>query len=115
MYYGLAWADDSRTCFYVRPDDAMRPNEVWRHTLGTPVDDDVLVLREDDEYFTSSVERTRSGRFVLIDSGVEDDVRGVVRPERRARRIAALDRRRASPGTSTASSTTGARNAATGS
>ena len=23
--YGLAWADDARTCFYVRPDDAMRP------------------------------------------------------------------------------------------
>ena len=34
--YGLAWADDARTCFYVRPDDAMRPNEVWRHALGTP-------------------------------------------------------------------------------
>ena len=23
--YGFAWADDARTCFYVRPDDAMRP------------------------------------------------------------------------------------------
>ncbi|MDQ1433906.1 MAG: oligopeptidase [Actinomycetota bacterium] len=65
--YGLAWADDARTCFYVRPDDAMRPNEVWRHTLGTPAADDVLVLREDDERFYVGVERTRSGRFVLID------------------------------------------------
>ena len=25
VYYGLAWADDSRTIFYVRPDAAMRP------------------------------------------------------------------------------------------
>jgi oligopeptidase B len=65
--YGLAWADDARTCFYVRPDDAMRPNEVWRHTLGTPAADDVLVLREGDERFYVGVERTRSGRFVLID------------------------------------------------
>jgi oligopeptidase B len=65
--YGLAWADDGRTCFYVRPDDAMRPNEVWRHTLGTPADDDVLVLQEDDERFYVGVERTRSGRFVLVD------------------------------------------------
>ncbi|MDQ1386013.1 MAG: oligopeptidase [Actinomycetota bacterium] len=65
--YGLAWADDARTCFYVRPDDAMRPNEVWRHILGTPAADDVLVLREDDERFYVGVERTRSGRFVLID------------------------------------------------
>jgi oligopeptidase B len=65
--YGLAWADDGRTCFYVRPDDAMRPNEVWRHTLGTPASDDVRVLREDDERFYVGVERTRSGRFVLVD------------------------------------------------
>jgi oligopeptidase B len=65
---GLAWADDMRTCFYVRPDDAMRPNEVWRHVLGTPATDDVLVLREDDERFYLGIERTRSGRFVLIDA-----------------------------------------------
>ena len=65
--YGLAWADDVRTCFYVRPDDAMRPNEVWRHTLGTPASDDVLVFREDDERFFLGVERTRCGRFVLIE------------------------------------------------
>jgi oligopeptidase B len=66
--YGLAWADDARTCFYVRPDDAMRPSEVWRHVLGTPATDDVLVLREDDERFYLGVERTRSGRFVLLDA-----------------------------------------------
>ena len=59
--YGLAWADDARTCFYVRPDDAMRPNEVWRHRLGTAAGDDVLVFREDDERFFLGVERTRSG------------------------------------------------------
>ena len=33
--YGFAWADDARTCFYVRLDDAMRPWQVWRHELGT--------------------------------------------------------------------------------
>jgi oligopeptidase B len=66
--YGLAWADDARTCFYVRPDDAMRPHEVWRHTLGTPSSDDVRVLREEDERFFLGVERTRSGRFVLIET-----------------------------------------------
>ena len=65
--YGLAWADDARTCFYVRPDDAMRPYEVWRHVLGTPASADTLVMREDDERFYLGVERTRSGRFVLID------------------------------------------------
>jgi len=42
-------------------------DEVWRHVLGTPASDDVLVLSEDDERFYMGVERTRSGRFVLID------------------------------------------------
>ena len=45
----------------------MRPHEVWRHVLGTPATDDVLVLREDDERFYVGVERTRTGRYVLID------------------------------------------------
>jgi oligopeptidase B len=66
--YGLAWAADARTCFYVRPDDAVRPHEVWRHRLGTPASDDVLVHSEPDERFFLGVGRTRSGRFVLIDS-----------------------------------------------
>ena len=66
--YGLAWADDQRTCFYVRPDEAMRPNEVWRHVLGTPAAADALVYREDDERFFVDIGRTRSGRFVLIET-----------------------------------------------
>ncbi|HEV7525518.1 MAG TPA: S9 family peptidase [Acidimicrobiia bacterium] len=66
--YGLAWADDGRTCFYVRPDEAMRPHEVWRHELGTPASVDVRVMHEDDERFYLGVERTRSGRFILVDS-----------------------------------------------
>jgi oligopeptidase B len=66
--YGLAWSDDARTCFYVRPDDAMRPNEVWRHRLDTPAADDTLAFREDDERFFVDVGRARSGRFVFIES-----------------------------------------------
>jgi oligopeptidase B len=66
--YGLAWSDDAQHCFYVRPDDAMRPHEIWRHRLGAPATTDVLVHREDDERFFLGVERTRSGHFVLIDA-----------------------------------------------
>jgi oligopeptidase B len=66
-YYGLAWADDS-TVFYVRPDDALRPFQVWRHTLGTDPDADGLVFEETDERFYVSVRRARSGRMLVIDS-----------------------------------------------
>jgi oligopeptidase B len=68
VHYGLAWADDGRTIFYVRPDAAMRPDSVWRHTLGTPATDDVVVFRDDDERFDVTVSRSRSGRYVLIHS-----------------------------------------------
>ena len=68
VYYGLAWADDCRTVFYVRPDAAMRPDSVWRHTLGTPAAADVLVFRDDDERFDVFISRSRSDRFVLIHS-----------------------------------------------
>jgi oligopeptidase B len=63
-YYGLAWADD-RTILYVRPDDAMRPFQVWRHTLGRPAADDALVYEEPDERFYVTVRRTRSGWLAL--------------------------------------------------
>ena len=66
--YGLAWADDARTCFYVRLDDAMRPWQVWRHTLGTDAAADVLVYQEDDERFYVTVHRSRSGGYVFVDS-----------------------------------------------
>lgn len=67
-YYGVAWANDGATVFYTRPDDAMRPWQVWRHRLGTPLADDVLVFQEDDERFYVSVERTRSERFLIVTS-----------------------------------------------
>ena len=69
VYYGLAWGNDDRTVFYTRPDDAMRPWQVWRHTIGTPVAEDALVLQEDDDRFYAGVRRTRTGAFVVIDLG----------------------------------------------
>jgi oligopeptidase B len=68
VYYGAAWAADSRTFFYVRPDKAMRPFQVWRHALGTSTDQDVLVLQEDDEHFELSVELTKSEGYLVFSS-----------------------------------------------
>ncbi|HMF82615.1 MAG TPA: S9 family peptidase [Acidimicrobiia bacterium] len=69
VYYGLAWANDDRTCFYVRPDAAMRPWQVWRHRLGTTATYDDLVYQEDDDRFYAGVGRTRTGRYVVIAVG----------------------------------------------
>ena len=57
-----------KSFYYVRPDKAMRPWQVWRHVLGTPAARDQLVFQEDDERFFVSVDLTRSTSFVLITS-----------------------------------------------
>src|SRR3954454_2204111 len=68
-YYGTAWAADNRTFFYTRPDDAMRPHQLWRHVLGTPATDDVLVHQEDDERFFLGIGTTKDERFLVLDIG----------------------------------------------
>ncbi|UWP82484.1 S9 family peptidase [Dactylosporangium fulvum] len=66
-FYGSAWSADGSTLFYLTVDEAWRPNRVWRHTIGTPSADDVVVHEEPDERFWVGVDLTRSERFILID------------------------------------------------
>ena len=68
VYYGAAWATDNLTFFYVKTDAALRPHQVWRHRLGSPIEHDVLVLQEDDERFELSVEPTKSERYIVFSS-----------------------------------------------
>ncbi len=65
-YYGSAWSRDGSVLFYVTVDDAWRPYRIWRHVLGTPVEQDALVFEETDERFFAGVWLTRSERFVVI-------------------------------------------------
>ena len=69
VYYGFAWASDSRHFFYTRVDDAMRPWQLWRHELGTPSSADVLVYQEDDAQFNVSVGRSRDEAVIVIHVG----------------------------------------------
>jgi oligopeptidase B len=66
---GATWDRRGTTLFYSTVDDAWRPDKVWRHVLGTPVGDDVVVHHETDERFWSGIGRTRSDRFLVRASG----------------------------------------------
>ena len=66
---GVAWSADGEWLFYARPDDQMRPHEIWRHRLGTAVSDDVLVWHEPDERFFLGVGATRSERWIVVAAG----------------------------------------------
>ena len=64
-YYGLAWADDNATVFYTRPDESMRPYQLWRHRLGTDPTTDVCVLTEEDDRFFLQVHRSKDGAYLV--------------------------------------------------
>jgi len=65
---GVAWSRDDSWLFYVVPDDAMRPWQVWRHKLGTPASSDQLVFEEADERFFVGIGSTRSSQWITIDT-----------------------------------------------
>jgi len=65
-YYGTAWSADASSLFYITVNDAWRPYRVWRHVIGTPASEDVLVFQEDDEKFNVGVGLSRSERYLMI-------------------------------------------------
>ena len=66
-----AWANDSRTLYYVTMDEAKRAHRLWRHAVGAPGADELL-LEEDDELFDLVVGRTLDERFLLVGSQSKD-------------------------------------------
>ncbi|GGK87075.1 protease [Planomonospora parontospora subsp. parontospora] len=69
IFYGGAWSADGTTFFYTTVDEAWRPYRVYRHTVGTPAADDVLVHEEEDERFWIGVGLTRSERYLILSAG----------------------------------------------
>jgi oligopeptidase B len=62
------WDRRATVLFYTTVDEAWRPDKVWRHQLGPPVSDDVVVHHETDPKFGTSVGRSRSDRLLVIGS-----------------------------------------------
>jgi oligopeptidase B len=67
-FYGCSWSLDGSALFYVTVDESWRPYRVWRHRVGTPAEQDVIVFEEADRRFNVGVGTTRSERYVVIRS-----------------------------------------------
>jgi oligopeptidase B len=65
----VVWSLDAKAFFYVKLDDNHRPMQVWRHRLGTPQADDVLVYEEKDSGWFTHIHESSSGRFCVIAGG----------------------------------------------
>ena len=65
----IVWAADNKTLFYtVEDEEQKRQFQFYRHTLGTPHSEDVLLFEETDERFNIGSGRTRDGEYIILES-----------------------------------------------
>ncbi|MFT6986146.1 MAG: oligopeptidase B [Psychromonas sp.] len=72
----VVWANDNKTIFYVKQDpETLLPYQVYRHTLGDDVENDLLVYEEFDDTFYVNIYKTRSEQYLVIciDSSVTSE------------------------------------------
>ncbi len=66
----IVWAADNQTLFYTTEDEIQkRQDHLFRHVLGTPHTQDVVVFEETDERFNLGAGRTRDRKYIVIESG----------------------------------------------
>ncbi len=64
------WANDSKTIFYDTKDSvSLRTDKIWRHMLNSPVENDVLVFDEKDETAYANINKSKSEKYIFINSG----------------------------------------------
>lgn len=64
------WANDNQTIFYSSQDEVtLRSDKIFKHKLGTKQDEDVLVYFEKDETFNVEVAKSKSRKYLAIESG----------------------------------------------
>lgn len=63
----IVWAADNQHIFYILKDKTtLLGNKVYRHKLGTPTSQDVLVYEEKDNRYYMGVSRTKSKKYITI-------------------------------------------------
>jgi oligopeptidase B len=68
-FSGASFSPDGRFIVYTTVDDAWRPDTVWLHEIGTPVDADAKLFHESDDRYWVGADFTRSDRFLVIEMG----------------------------------------------
>ncbi len=63
--FGVEWANDNKTVFYITLDETLRPDKLFRHIIGTDPKDDMMILHEADEAFHLYVHKTRDRALIM--------------------------------------------------
>ena len=62
----ITWSLDSKSFFYSKLDKFHRPRQIYKHEIGTPVNNDKLIFEEQDETFTCGISLTSDEKFFII-------------------------------------------------
>lgn len=65
---GVTWANDNKTIFYTIKDETLRAYKIFKHILGTSIDEDVEVYHEKDDIYGTFVYKTKSKKYLVIGS-----------------------------------------------
>lgn len=64
------WANDNKTIFYSDQDEVtLRSDKIFKHKLGASQSEDVLVYFEKDETFNVEIAKSKSRKYLAIESG----------------------------------------------
>ena len=62
----ITWSLDDKSFFYSKLDEFHRPRKIFKHILGTSVNDDKLIFEEKDETFTCGISLSSDENYFII-------------------------------------------------
>ena len=62
-------ANDSKTIFYTKKDEALRPFQAHRFVIGEKEESAQMLFQEDDEMFVLSLGKSKTDQYIYISSG----------------------------------------------
>lgn len=65
----VTWANDNKTLFYTTKDEVtLRSHKIFKHKLGSKVEEDIEVYHEADDTFNTFVYKSKSRQYIIIGS-----------------------------------------------
>lgn len=64
----MVWANDNSTVYYQVKDETLRSYRIYKHIIGTSVENDILIYEEEDPTFTVFIYKTKSEKYLVIGS-----------------------------------------------
>ena len=63
----IIWSNDNKAIYYIKKDEqTLRSCQVYRHIIGEKSSEDELIYQEDDEKYSVSFGKSKTGKYIFI-------------------------------------------------